>query len=155
MVLDRDYPPTRRDLVILAVGLSIMGIIGILLFGGFLPGLHPSFAQNSIETIDGHQYYVLQSALLTPFLANSSGPWNVTFHNVTFRLWITNWYAFTGGIVHGVGTEPNGSAYPFALGTTNPNGSRTTLYLSPDRGFGAYWTGGPFGGPEIQLLVKV
>ncbi len=156
MVLDQDYPIGRRQAQITVLGLVIMAIIGGLLFGGFLPGVHPDFTAPAIATLDGHQYYVEPIVLQVPLpVSTSSSPWNVTFHNVTFTLWLTDWYSGPGGIVHGIGTEPNGTAYPFSLGGYATNGTRITLFLSPDYAFGGAWTGGPFGGVTAQLLVEV
>jgi len=73
---------------------------------------------------------------------------------VTFELWLTNWYSVTGGVVHGIGTEPNGTSYPFVLGAYESNGSRPSLYLSPDFEFGVWWAGGIIGGFYVQLLVE-
>jgi hypothetical protein len=153
MVLDRDYPMTRRGVVILVVGLIVMAVLGAALFGGYLPGLHPTFTLPSTRVIGGHTYNVLETPLRTPFGANSTGPWNVTFENVSFYLWLSNWYSATGGIVHGNGTEANGTTYWFVLGNLLPNGTRTMLYVSPDLAFGVYWLGGIIGGFYVQLLV--
>lgn len=156
MVLDQDFPISRRQAQITVVGLVVMAVSGILLFGGFLPGLHPDFSAPAIVTLDGHSYYIEPTVLQVPLpVGTSSGPWNVTFHNVTFTLWLTGWYSGPGGIVHGIGTEPNGTAYPFSLGGYAANGTRANLFLSPDSAFGCAWTGGPFGGVTAQLLVEV
>jgi hypothetical protein len=156
MVLERDYPMTRTQVRVLVVGLAVMAAFGIALFGGFIPGEKPNYAQPTIDTINGHRYYVEPTLLHYPVTvgANSSAPWNVTFHNVTFELEVTGWYYLTGGIIQGTGVEPNGTHYSFALGVL-PNGSRPTLYLSPDGVFGAEWTGGWFGPVTMLLLVAV
>ncbi len=155
MALDRDFPMTLTQVRVLVVGLAAMAAIGIALFGGFLPGLRPNYSAADITTVAGHRYYVESSLLSTPVFANSTAPWNVTFHNVTFELRLTNWYSLQGGIVHGNGTEANGTRYAFTLGELLPNGSRSTFFLSPDLIFAASWTGGWFGGPTIGLLVEV
>lgn len=152
--IDRDYPMTRRQVAILVVGLAVMAAVGITLFGGFLPGIHPNLSTD-ITSIRGIQYYDEFSALHDPLFSNSTSPWNVSFHNVTFELWLTNWYSGSGGVVHGVGTEPNGSAYAFVLGTVLPNGTREQLYLSPDLDWGAWWAGGIVGGFWVQLYVRM
>jgi hypothetical protein len=152
--MDRDFPMSRRDVGILVVGLVILMAVGIALFGGLLPGIHPNLAIPDVVTVQGHQFYVEVSPLHVPFFANQTSPWNVTFRNVTFRLWLTNWYSATGGVVHGVGTEPNGTSAAFTLGAALPNGSRVSLYLAPDFGWGVWWTGGFAGGYSVQLLVK-
>jgi hypothetical protein len=155
MVLDRDYPTTPLQRRVLAIGLVVMIAIGIALFGGFLPGVKPNFSPPSTTTLNGHEYFVEATALHGPLFSNSSAPWNVTFHNVTFELRLTNWYSLWGGIVHFNGTEANGTRYMFALGQVLPNGSRAMLYVSPDSVFAAWWLGGLLAGPSVQLLVEV
>lgn len=132
-----------------------MAVVGIALFGGLIPGLRPNYSAPATTTIAGHLYYVDSSPLLVPFFSNSTSPWNVTFHNVTFELRLTNWYSTNGGIVHGNGTEANGTRYAFALGERLPNGSRPALFVSPDSVFAAAWTGGWFGSLSIGLMVEV
>jgi hypothetical protein len=154
MVIDQDFPMTRQQMRVMAVGLAVMAAVGIALFGGFIPGLKPNFSQPTVDAVDGHLYYVEPTLLHYPALGNTSQPWNVTFHNVTFVLEVTGWYYLTGGIVAGTGTEPNGTHYSFALGEF-PNGSRPTLYISPDHAFGVDWTGGWLGPVAALLLVEV
>jgi hypothetical protein len=153
--MDHDYPMSRQAVGVLVVGLVVMVAIGIALFGGFVPGIHPNLTAPAVVTVQGHQYYTEPTPLHIPLFTNSSGPWNVTFHNVTFELWVTNWYSATGGIVHGHGTELNGTTDSFVLGGPIPNGTRVSLYLSPDLEWGASWVGGVAGGFSAQLLVKV
>jgi hypothetical protein len=151
MVLDRDFPMTDLQRRVLVVGLVVMLAIGIALFGGFIPGLKPNYSEPTIDTVNGHRYYVEPSLLHIPFLSNSSSPWSVAFHGVAFQLQMTSWSFFTGGIIQGTGTEPNGTHYSFALGLF-PNETRTTLYLSPDKFFGADWSSGSL---SVLLLVEV
>lgn len=154
MVMDRDFPMTRLQWRVLVVGLVVLAAVGIALFGGFIPGLKPNYSQAAIVTVDGRSYYVEPSPLHYPILTNSTSPWNVTFHNVSFQFEMTGWFYFTGGILQGTGTELNGTHYSFVLGLL-PNGSRPTLYLSPDGVFGANWAGGWFGSISVVLLVEV
>ena len=153
--IDRDFPMTRTQRRVILVGIAVWLVVGVLLFGGFLTGVKPDFSMTGLTTIDGQSYHYENSPLRTPTFTNSTSPWNVTFFNVTFELWLTNWYSMTGGVLNGVGTEPNGTAYPFALGSPLPNGTRTTLYLSPDLVFGVAWTGGWLAGYFAQLYVRV
>ncbi len=155
MVMDRDYPMTRRQVTVMVAGLLIMTGIGIALFGGYLPGIHPKFSTVGLADLAGHQYHVFQTFLHVPLWTNYSAPWNVTFDNISFVLWVTNWYSPQGAVVHGMGSEPNGTSYLFAVGNLLPNGTRVTLYLSPDYEFGAYWVGGFAAPPWVQLLVQV
>jgi hypothetical protein len=153
--MDKDVPMTPRDVKFLIVGLAVMVVVGIALFGGLLPGIHPNYTAPLVVTYQGHQFYAEVTPLHIPIFVNNSSPWNVTFRNVTFEIWLTNWYSGTGGIVNGIGTEMNGTSSPFSLGSQLPNGSRLTVYVAPDYGWGAAWTGGAFGGFAVQLLVKV
>ncbi len=153
MTIDRDYPIGRREATVLIVGLVVMGLVGVALFGGLLPGLKPNYAAPNVTTLDGHLYYLQSSLLKAPLLSNTSAPWNVSFRNVSFTLWLTDWYSVSGGLVHGIGTESNGSASTFTLGAFM-NGSRSTLYLSPDGLWAARWSGGWLGGEFVQLMVR-
>ncbi len=146
---------TPTQLRVLAIGLGVMAVVGIALFGGLIPGLRPNYSAPATTVIAGHLYYVESSPLLAPFLSNATAPWNVTFHNVTFELRLTNWYSVTGGIVHGNGTEANGIRYAFTLGERLSNGSRPALFVSPDSVFAAEWLGGWLGGSSIGLMVEV
>jgi hypothetical protein len=144
---------TRLQARVLVIGLVVMIAIGIALFGGYIPGLKPNYSAPDIRLVDGHRYYALVTPLHYPGFTNISAPWNVSFRNVTFELQCVNWYSSTGGIVVATGTESNGTHYAFVMGQTLPNGTRSTLYLSPDRVFGASYPGGWFGGIAITLLV--
>lgn len=139
---------------VLVIGLIVMAVVGIALFGGLIPGLRPSYVASDVATLGGHSYFVGLTPLRVPTSGNSTLPWNVSFHNVTFAIWLTNWNSFRGGEVHGNGTEQNGTRYAFVLGEILPTGSRTQFFLSPDRVFGAYWVGGWLGGSEIELWVE-
>ena len=152
--IDRDFPMTRIQRRALALGFVAWAVAGAILFGGFLPGLKPTFATTGPVIIEGHQYYYEYSQVHAPTFANYSAPWNVTFHNVTFNLWLTNWYSVTGGVLNGVGTEPNGTSYPFVLGYVLPNGSRPMFFVSPDYAFAVGWNGGWLGGIFAQLFVE-
>lgn len=151
--MDRDFPMTRTQRQLLVIGFAVMIAAGIVLFGGFLPGLKPSLATTGLATIQGHSYHFEYSAAQYPLLRNVSNPWNVTFYNVTFELWLTHLYSITGPELHGIGTEPNGTAYTFALGQILPNGARATFFLSPDLVFAVGWTGGWTGAFLAQLYV--
>jgi hypothetical protein len=154
MAIDRDVPISPLQRRILVIGLIVMATFGIALFGGLIPGLRPNYAASDVGEMGGHSYYVGSTPLRVPMSGNSTPPWNVSFHNVTFVLWLTNWNSFRGGEVHGNGTEQNGTRYTFVLGEILPNGSRTQFFLSTDRVFGAYWAGGWLGGSEIELWVE-
>ena len=145
---------TRTQLRVLLAGMAVFVVVGILLFGGFLTGVKPDFSTTGLTTINGQAYHFESSPLQTPTFSNMTHPWNVTFFNVTFELWLTNWYSMSGGVLNGIGTEPNGTAYPFVLGAVLPNDTRTTFYLSPDLFFGVAWAGGWFGGRSAGLYVR-
>ncbi len=152
-LMDRDYPMTRRQTQVLVGGLVAMVAVGFALFGGLIPGVHLAYASD-IVSFGGVEYYSESSVLHVPLAVNAAPPWNVSFRNVTFELWLSSWFSPTGGLVHGVGTELNGSNASFTLGNTNPNGSRQTLFVSPDLEWGIFWPGGVFGPPFVQLLVR-
>ncbi len=153
--MDKDFPMTAAQAKALIVGLLVMGGFGVALFGGAIPGLKPNFTEPNVVTVDGGSYFDTTFAVANPlFPLNHSAPQSVLFHNVSFVFWVTNWYAFTGGLVHGNGTEPNGTTYSFVLGESPIPPVNTTLFFSPDRFFGASWPGGPLAGNEVELLVR-
>lgn len=146
---------TRRQATVLVVGLVIMAGFGIALFGGAIPGLKPNYGAPNILVLDGDRYYFTTVFLSVGFLANSSLPQSELFENVTFSLWVSQWNSFEGGLVHGNGTESNGTVYPFVLGSSTNPPENTTLFISPDRLFAVYWPGGPFAGFWVRLMVLV
>ena len=155
MVMDRDYPMTRRAAIVMVTGLVIMAAIGVALFGGYLTGVKPSFPSTWTTTFDGHPFEATYTTLQLPLFANHTAPRNESFQNVTFQLWLTNWYSLLGGVLNGIGTEANGTAYSFALGNPLPNGTHVLVFLAPDYGFGAAWNGGLTGSVRAELLVAI
>lgn len=156
MSLDTDYPMSRSQARALVVGLVIMAVVGGLLFGGALPGLKPNYNAPATVTIGGAAYYYTLVKLRSPALfSNSTSPQSFLFHNISFLLWVTNWDSFTGGLVHGNGTEPNGTVSSFVLGMSSSSRVDSELYLAPDRVFAVSWAGGWFGGTSVRLMVRV
>jgi len=155
MGMDRDFPMTGVQAKALIVGLVVMAAFGAALFGGAIPGLKPNYSGEDVAVLDGQRYYftIVTVGTAGPFL-NYSLPQSFAFENVTFTLWLSNWDEFTGGLVHGNGSEPNGTVYSFLLGDSSP-ATNGTLFVSPDREFGVYWPGGPFGGVWVHLYVRV
>lgn len=134
-----------------AIGLVAIAAFGVALFGGFIPGLHPNYAEPRTIEVHGIPYFWAEYTLPWPYPpANSTAPTLVLFHNVTFAVWVTNWYGGQGGVVRGNGTEPNGTVYPFALGGAPLGANASTLFISPDAEFGAAWSGQAF----VELLVR-
>ncbi len=146
---------TPTQVKVLVIGLAIMVGIGVALFGGVIPGVKPNLSQLNEVSIDGIQYvFTLAYLSHASVTSNTSSPQQFLVGNVTFELWVTNWNSFSGGIVHGNGTERGGLAYPFELGQSSAPPVNSTLFISPDREFGAYWPGGPLAGPFVHLLVR-
>lgn len=134
-----------------ALVLVAMAVFGIALFGGLIPGLRPNYAEPSTIVVQGQSYFWTDYSFPWPYPpANTSTPTAVMFHNVTFRIWVTNWYSAIGGVVRGNGTEPNGSNYAFRLGAAVLGPNASALFLSPDKAFGAAWSGQTF----VELLVR-
>lgn len=155
MSLDRDYPPSKTQVRVLFVGLAVLMVFGALLFGGLIPGLKPNYTPPATVTVDGEPYFYTSIPLNFPaILSNHTSPQSYTFHNVSFQLWVTNWYGPSGGLVHGNGTEPNGSVYSFVLGESSSPSVNASLYVSPDRLFAVSWSGGLLGGPWVLLMVR-
>lgn len=155
MVLERDYPLSRWQVRVLAICLVASAIFGVLLFGGYLPGFKPNLSAVPTTTLEGEQYYVTTSGLPLVGLSKWSTPWNVTFENVTFGFQVENWNLANGRIVFGNGTEANGTRYGFVLGVADANGTRTSLFLSPDQEFGVSWYGGWFSQLVLTIYVRV
>jgi len=154
MGMDQDFPMSRTQGKVLVVGLVVMVVIGFALFGGFLPGLKPNYTPPSTVLVEGEPYYYTTVWLNSPSVfSNSTAPQPFVFHNVTFELWVTNWDSPTGGLVHGNGTERNGSVASFVLGNSVSPPMSTSLFVSSDRGFAVYWSGGFLAGPSVRLMV--
>jgi hypothetical protein len=148
--LPPSQPLTRRRVVSIVAVYAVCLAFGALLFSGNFPGIPGHFTSN-VE-INGREYYSTWYPLPFPTLgSNSTPPATVTFQNVTFWLWETGWGNPQGAFVHGNGTDLNGSSYSFLLGGPALNANRTTLFVSPDGTFGAYWNGQLF----VELLVLV
>ena len=146
-------PPGRipLELKIGAIGFVVIAAFGVALFGGFIPGLHPNYAEPRTVEIHGIPYYWEDYDMPWPYPpANSTSPTALTFHNVTFAIWVTNWYGEQEGVVHGNGTEPNGTVFSFALGGGSLGANVSSEYISPDGEFGAAWSGQLF----VELLVR-
>jgi hypothetical protein len=155
MGIEQDFPMSRTQLTVLVTGLVAMSAVGVAFFGGFFPGVKPTFAGPPTVVVKGEPYYYTELSLHLPnFLANASLPASATFHNVTFELWFIDWDWTTGALVQGNGTEANGTTYSFVLGTSAAHPSNATLFLSPDLDFGAYWPGLAQSGDSVQLLVR-
>jgi len=154
MGMDQDFPMSPTQAKVLVVGLVVMLAVGFALFGGFVPGMKPNYAPPATLMVNGAPYYYTTVSLNLPsIINNTTTPQAFTFHNVTFQLWLTNWYSPTGGLVRGNGTERNGSVASFVLGTSEHPPVSTSLFVSPDRAFAVYWEGGVFAGTSVRLMV--
>lgn len=154
--MDRDFPITRSQATVLLVGLVVMAVFGAALFGGAIPGLKPNYSTPTVLVLDGQQYHFTTFFFNQPFYPlNHTSPQFTSFHNVSFAIWVTNWYSPWGGIVHGNGTETNGTVYSFELGDSPAPRVNTTLFVSPDHQFAVYWPGGVLGGFSVRLMVHV
>ncbi|MGB6442216.1 MAG: hypothetical protein WBF81_02835, partial [Thermoplasmata archaeon] len=131
--------PTDPRWLAFVVAMFVAGIVfGALLFTGNFPGL-PGHITSDVS-LDGHEYYSdWYPAPFPSFGQNTTAPSEVTFHNVTFRLWISGWGSPYGSYLHGNGTELNGTPDAFVLGGPVSNASRATLYLSADAKFAVGW----------------
>lgn len=155
MGMDRDFPMTATQAKVLLVGLVVMGGFGIALFSGAIPGLKPNYAASNIVVLNGTRYDTTTVSLPSPFFPqNQTLPQSFPFHNVTFELWLTNWWKLSGGQVHGNGTEENGTVYSFVLGESTSPPADTRLFVSPDRAFAVYWEGGLLAGTGVELMVR-
>ncbi|HYA57714.1 MAG TPA: hypothetical protein VEH57_04520 [Thermoplasmata archaeon] len=149
-MMDRDYPMTRGQQKVLAVGLLVMVLIGVALFAGLIPGLKPNYNAPSVVTYDGREYYYATERVpLPPILSNSSTPERLVFHNVTFWVWVSHWYSLTPGVLEGNVTLTNGSTYSFMLGGPPMLPTWVTSYVSPGHTAVVLWNNGL----DFDLLV--
>lgn len=147
---------SRTQVRVLVVGLVVMAVVGGLLFGGAIPGLQPNYAEPATITIDGEAYHYTTVQLQWPSLfSNTTPPQLFRFQNVSFYLWLTDWDSITGGLLHGNGSEPNGTVSYFVLGQSATPPVHANLYVSPDRVFAVSWPGGLLAGPWVRLMVHV
>ena len=150
----RPPPTSRRVLVAGGAVFAVALAFGAALFSGSIPGL--GGPPSSDVQIGGHAYYSeFFDAPFPPWGNNTSAPSSVDFHNVTFWLWVTGWYRPDGTLVHGNGTELDGTTYSFVLGGVSDNGTRSELYLAPDERFAVGWSGEYFVQLEVQLMVEI
>ncbi|HTW54963.1 MAG TPA: hypothetical protein VMG36_00715 [Thermoplasmata archaeon] len=139
-MMDRDFPIGAREAKVTLVCLVVAGTIGVLVFGGYLPGLHPTLAPPKYIELDGQSY--LWTTYLVPspeFGHNYTTPKPVPFANVTFQLWITNYVAFNNQTFAGNATLANGTVYSFALEARANPADRVTLYVAPDDAVAIEW----------------
>jgi len=142
-MMDRDFPTTSRERKWTAVALGVCAVVGVLLFGGFVPGLHPSYGSPPTVTLDGRAYY--WTMVLLPFPPPGSertAPTSLLFHNVTFETWFTNWTVLGGAYLHGRVHEPNGTVDAFVIGGFPAQANWTEQYLAPDRAVAVQWHDG-------------
>jgi len=155
MSLDQDYPLSRVQVRVLVIGTVVLAVFFGALFGGLIPGLTPNYAAPSTVVVDGISYdYAKVNVNEPPILSNTTTPQTFLFHNASFTLWVTNWGSFTGGLVRGNGTEPNGSTFSFVLGHSESPPVNATLFVSPDRAVAVSWPGGPLAGTQVWLMVR-
>ncbi len=154
-MLAPDTPMSKRQVKVLVIALGASLVFGAVLFGGYIPGLKANLSAPSYATFDGRQFYVEVVPLHPPGLSSTSPPWNVSYRGVVFNLSIGNWYSLAGGVVHGNGTEANGTTFGFALGERDANGSRVTTFVSPDAVFAAFYPGGGVLSLSMELGVAV
>jgi hypothetical protein len=142
-MMDRDFPMTPRQAKAMVIGLLVMVVVGIALFGGLIPGLKPNYALPATVMVDGHPYYYTSVAVPWPPLGvNSTPPEELVFHNTTFWVWVTGWYSVSGGYLEGNLTLTNDSTYAFLLGGAPTAANYTIWYLAPGGGAGIAWAGG-------------
>jgi hypothetical protein len=142
-MMDRDFSPTPLQSRLTLASLAVGGVVGLLLFGGVIPGLHPSYTPNPYTTIDGRTYVWSSIPVPIPYPGSSRTlPAADSLHNVTFSTWVTNWSVLGGTYLHGTAAEPNGTVYPFALGGYAYDANWTSRYFAPGGEVAVAWAGG-------------
>jgi len=139
-MMDRDFPIGAREAKVTIVCLVVGGAIGALLFGGYLPGLHPTFAPPKFLELDGQPYLWTPYVVPFPWLGNHTLPVLVQFANVTFDVWVTNFVSFDNQTLAGNATLANGTVYSFALQERLDPVDRVTQYIAPGGAVAVNWT---------------
>ncbi|MFY9716786.1 MAG: hypothetical protein WAK40_02480 [Thermoplasmata archaeon] len=142
-MMDREFPPTPLQARLTVGSLAAAGVIGLLLFGGLIPGLHPNYTPSPYATIDGRTYVWSAVTVPIPWLGGTrTPPVPEVFHNVTFTTWVTNWSLLGGTYLHGTADEQNGTLYSFSLGGYAYDTNWTSRYLAPGGAVAVDWSGG-------------
>jgi hypothetical protein len=150
-MMDGGFPAGPRSRRLTAATLVVGGVVGLLLFGGAIPGVHFRAAGANGTMFDGRPYTGTPFAVPVPFLGlTSTAPGAVGFRNVTLYTWVTNWSLSGGTYLHGNATEPNGTVYPFVLGGFSSQANWTDDYVAPAGAIVVLWAGGLTG----ELLVS-
>ncbi len=135
-MMDQDFPMSRRQGQVLVVGLVAMAVVGVALFGGWIPGVHPG-AGGSVLTYQGRPYFWTFLTVPYPLWpANTSGPVNYTFHGAALALGTKNWYALGGGELVGTIAPENATPTNFTLTAAAPTAE------SPNATVVLEWPGG-------------
>ena len=141
-MMDRDYPMTRAQARRTVGALAVCAVVGLLLFGGLIPGLKPDYRVSPTTTFDGRTYYWTLAPLPIPLNGgNVTLPVNFSLANVTFVLWMTNWSIVGGSVLNGNATEPNGTVYHFSFGGFYGTPHWTDEYVSPGGAVAVVWRG--------------
>lgn len=139
-MLDQEFPMTRRQAKSTVLALLVGGIVGVAVFGGIVPGLHPSYAAPEFVSLNGHQYHwteILVPAALPG--TNGSMPISRAVHNTTFWIWVyidhgdRTWLA-------GNATITGGGFYNFSIGGQLWPTMRPAQYISPDSQVAVVWS---------------
>ncbi len=142
-MIDGNFPISRTQAKTMVGGLVGMAIVGMLLFGGYLPGLHPQYTPNPLTTYDGRSYYwAALSVPSPPFLSSHSAPTSSVFRNDTIWRWVTNAGWLGGAYLHGNVTERNGTVYEFVIGGFSGQANWTDRFVAPGASVVVEWGGG-------------
>lgn len=142
-MMDRDFPPSRGQVRAMVIALAVSGVAGLLLFGGYVPGLRPNYTPPPYASVDGRNYYYTDVSVPIPLsLEGRTSPAATQFHNVTFWTWVSNWSLLGGTYYRGNATERNGTTYPFVLGGARSDANWTDIYIAPGGAVAVEWDGG-------------
>jgi hypothetical protein len=142
-MLDRNFPPTPKQVKLTVGSLLAAAIIGGALFGGLIPGLRPNFSPPEFQTFEGRSYYWVE--VLVPIVfpgTNVSSVENASVHGAVFEYWIMNQLGGRYTYLQGSATVANGTTYSFLVGGSLAPAERTTQYVSSDQEIVVLWTGG-------------
>jgi hypothetical protein len=139
-MMGRELPTSPRERKATALALVAGAAIGIALFGGYVPGIHPTFTSPAVITFDGKLYYWKEIGVPLPVvLSNSSPSEKIAVHNATFEVYTIGWLSGGGSYLAGNATLDSGVTYPFSVGGSVASPDHTTQYVSPDGEIAVVW----------------
>jgi hypothetical protein len=149
--LDGNHPPTRAQLRTTVVAVVVGGAVGLAVFSGWVPGLHPSFGQPTTVAFEGKTYYWSEVLVPTPIPGTgSTPPQKDLFHNATFWFWGVADPIDSTRYLEGNVSLDGGPVYSFTLGGPPNPATWVGAFSTPGGAVVVLWPAGEF---SAQFLV--